>query len=100
VEEKRPVRLATHRGFLKNRERGERVIGASKSTKNSHGCTVYRGGERFESTWLTASGWGRCLPDAEGGRRVPVWLLRGGGVVVRRAAVGSSTQWQWQTRMA
>jgi hypothetical protein len=45
VEEKRPVRLATHRGFLKNRERGERVIGAGKSTKNSHGCTVYRGGK-------------------------------------------------------
>jgi hypothetical protein len=44
AEEKRLMRLATRRGFLKNRERSERVIGASKSTKNPHGCTVHHGG--------------------------------------------------------
>jgi hypothetical protein len=49
------VRLATCQGFLKNTERGERVTGADKSTKNPRGCTVHHGGERFESAWLMAS---------------------------------------------
>jgi hypothetical protein len=87
------VRLATCWGFLKNRERGERVTGAGKSTKNPRGCTIHRGGERFESAWLMASGRGRCSLEAEGGRCTPVWLLGGGGEVARRAAVGSSTRW-------
>jgi hypothetical protein len=56
AEEKRPVRLATRQGFLKNRERGERVTGAGKLTKNPRSCTVHHDGERFESAWLTASG--------------------------------------------
>jgi hypothetical protein len=72
------VRFATRRGFLNNRERGERVIRADKLTKTPCGCTVHRGGERFESTWLTASGRGRCSLEAEGGRRAPVWLIGGG----------------------
>jgi hypothetical protein len=78
--------------FLKNRERGERITRADKSTKNPHGCTVHHSGERFESTWLTASGRGRCSPEAKGGRRASVWLLGGGGEVVRRAAIESSTR--------
>jgi hypothetical protein len=78
AEEKRLMRLTTRRGFLKNRERG---IGASKSIKNPHGCTVHHGGEKFEFVWLMALGQGRCSPEAEGGRRAPVWLLRGGGEV-------------------
>jgi hypothetical protein len=96
------VRLATHQCFLKNRERDERVTGAGKLTKNSHGCIVHRGGERFEFMWLTVSGWGRCSPEAEGDRRAPVWLLGGGGEVARWPVIGSSTQQQWWkgTRMA
>jgi hypothetical protein len=39
------VRLATRWGFLKNRERGERVTRANKSTKNPHVGTVHHGGE-------------------------------------------------------
>jgi hypothetical protein len=35
-------------GFLEEqRERSERVTGAGKSTKNSHGCTIHHGRERF-----------------------------------------------------
>jgi hypothetical protein len=49
AEEKKVVRLTTHWGFLKNRERGETVTGAGKSIKNSRGCTIHRGEERFES---------------------------------------------------
>jgi hypothetical protein len=79
MEEKRHVRLAIHWDFLKNIERGERVTRASKSTKNSRSCTIHRDGERFESVWLTASGWGRCSSEAEGGWRAPTWLLRGAG---------------------
>jgi hypothetical protein len=79
-------------GFLKNRERGERVTRADKSTKNPHGCTVHHSGESFESTWLTALGRGRCSPEAKGGQRASVWLFGGGGEVVRRAAIGSSTR--------
>jgi hypothetical protein len=67
-------------GFLEERrKRGEWVTGADKSTKNPHGCTVHRGGERFESAWLTASGRVRCSPEVEGGWRAPVWSLRGWG---------------------
>jgi hypothetical protein len=72
--------------------RGEKVTGASKSTKNHQGCTIHRGGERFESAWLMTSGWGRCLPEAEGGRRAPVWSLEGGAEVARWAAIESSPQ--------
>jgi hypothetical protein len=36
-------------GFLEEqRERGERITGAGKSTKNSCGCIVHRSRERFE----------------------------------------------------
>jgi hypothetical protein len=99
AEEKRLVRLTAHWGFLKNkeRERGERVTGASKSIKNSRGCTVHHNGERFESVWLTTSGWGRCSLKAEGGWCAFVWLLGEGREVARRAAVGSSTRRQWWT---
>jgi hypothetical protein len=79
VEEKRHVRLATRRGFLKNRERGERVIRANKSTKNPRGCIAHHDGERFESAWLTTSERERCSPKAERGWRAPVWLLGGVG---------------------
>jgi hypothetical protein len=96
AEEKRPMRLTTRWGFLKNREWGERVTGAGKSTKNPRRCTIHHGGERFESTWLMASGRGRCSLEAEGGWCALVWLLRGGGEVVRWAAVGSSTRRQWR----
>jgi hypothetical protein len=95
AEEKRLVRLATHRGFLKNRERGERVTGADKLTNNSRGCIVHHGGERFESAWLTASGRGRCSPETKGGRHAPVWWLGEGGEVVRQAVIGSLTWRQW-----
>jgi hypothetical protein len=73
------VRLATHQGFLKNRERGERVTRAGKSTKNPRDCTVHHDGERFESTWLTTSGRGRCSLEAEGGQCTSVCLLGGVG---------------------
>jgi hypothetical protein len=49
-------------------------------------------GKSFESAWLTASGRGRCSPDAEGGQRAPFWLLGEGGEVARWAAAGSSTR--------
>jgi hypothetical protein len=69
----------TPRFLEEERERGKRVTGAGKSTKNPRGCTIHRSGEKFESAWLTASGWGRCSPEAEGGRHALVWLLRGVG---------------------
>jgi hypothetical protein len=89
AEEKR---LVTRRHFLKNTERGERVTGVGKLTKNPHGCTVHHGGERFKSVWLTTLGRGRCSSKAGGGRRAPVWLLGGGGEVARQAAVGNSSR--------
>jgi hypothetical protein len=39
------MRLTTHRGSLKNRERGETVTKADKLTKNPHGCTVHHPGK-------------------------------------------------------
>jgi hypothetical protein len=48
AEKKRPVRLTTHRGFLRNRERAQRVTGAGESTKNPHGGTVHYGGGQME----------------------------------------------------
>jgi hypothetical protein len=62
AEKKRPVRLTTHGGFLRNREGAQRVTGASDSTKNSHGGTVHRGGEQMEmwqSRWVLV---GKELP--------------------------------------
>jgi hypothetical protein len=75
------------------RERGERVTRVGKSTKNPRDCTIHHDGERFESTWLTVSGWGRCSPEAEGGQCTPVCLLGGVGEVARRVAVRSLTRW-------
>jgi hypothetical protein len=48
VEKERSVRLATHQGFLSNREGGQGVTGADESTKNSHDGTVHRGGDNWK----------------------------------------------------
>jgi hypothetical protein len=45
AKKKRPVWFATHQGFLGNRERAQRVTGASESMKNPHGGTVHCSGK-------------------------------------------------------
>jgi hypothetical protein len=51
TEKKRLVRLATHQGFLSNKEGGQGVTGADESTKNLHSGTVHRGGGQLEMRW-------------------------------------------------
>jgi hypothetical protein len=67
VEKKRSVRLATHQGFLSNREGGQGVTGADESTKNSHGGTVHRGGEQLENAVISVGLNGEGVAREHGG---------------------------------
>jgi hypothetical protein len=58
------VRLATHQGFLSNREGGQGVTEADESTKNSHGGTVHCGGDNWKMWW---SRWGLMGKEWLGG---------------------------------
>jgi hypothetical protein len=60
--------FTAHRGSSRKWEEDKRITGADGSAMNPHSGTVHHGGEKLKSVRLTVSWWGRCAPEAEGGR--------------------------------
>jgi hypothetical protein len=95
VEKKRSVRVATHQGFLSNREGGQGVTGADDSMKNPHGGTVHRGGGTIGNAVVSVGLNGEGVSRGHGGGHPPRFgssagrLVRCGGRSVR-AHVGYS----------
>jgi hypothetical protein len=71
VEKKRSVRVATHQGFLSNREGGQGVTGADDSMKNPHGGTVHRGGGTIGNAVVSVGLNGEGVARGHGGGHPP-----------------------------
>jgi hypothetical protein len=81
VEKKRSVRLATHQGFLSNREGGQGVTGADESMKNSHGGTIHWGGEQLENAVISVGLNGEGVARGHGGGHPPRYGSSAGRLV-------------------